>query len=492
MKPRTTRRFASPAAIVWFRDDLRLADNPALTAGVASGHPLICLYVLDEESEGVRPLGGAAKWWLHGALEELEGSLHRVGGELVIMRGKSAFLLERAAIETGATSVFWNRRYDGASRAIDAKIKATLTARGIAVESFCANLLHEPWTIKTAAGEPFRVFTPFWRAERSALEPTAPLPSPKRLTRHALPASIKRHIRTLTSLKLEPRAPDWAGGLRAAWQRGEKAGVARLSEFLESGLPDYATDRDRPDKTATSRLSPYLRFGNVSPRQVWQAAETAVSSGASRASARDLEKFRAELGWREFSYHLLFHHPQLASENFEPRFVRMRWRHDPPALRVWRRGLTGYALVDAGMRELWSTGWMHNRARMVAASFLIKHLLIDWREGERWFWDTLVDADPANNAASWQWVAGSGADAAPFFRIFNPVLQGQKFDPHAIYAKRWIPELEPLPAELIYKRGGDLPELLALEGRAQAYPPQIVDHDEARRRALEAFRSLRS
>ncbi len=490
MRPRTRRQSASPPAIVWFRDDLRVSDNPALAAGVASGCPLICVYVQDEESEGVRPLGGAAKWWLHGALAALQGSLRALGGELVIMRGSSARLLERLAIEAGASSVFWNRRYDGASRAIDTKIKLDLTARGIAVESFSALLLHEPWTIKTTSGEPFRVFSPFWRAARSATEPSAPLPPPRRIDNHPLPESLKSLTSTLASLALEPRSPDWAGGLRACWRRGEKAGLARLSEFLESGLCAYAKDRDRPDKAATSRLSPYLRFGNVSPRQVWHAATTAVSSGASRASERDLEKFLAELGWREFSYHLLFHHPQLASENFQPRFDRMAWRRDPRSLRAWQRGLTGYPLVDAGMRELWSTGWMHNRVRMVTASFLIKHLLMDWREGERWFWDTLVDADPANNAASWQWVAGSGADAAPFFRIFNPTLQGQKFDPQASYARRWVRELAPFPAKLIYDRGADLTEDLPFGLRHKAYPPPIVAHDEARRRALEAFQNL--
>ncbi len=482
MRARATRQSASPPTIVWFRDDLRLADNPALSAAVSSSAPLICLFIEDEESENARPLGAAAKWWLHGALEELQTSLRDLGGELVIMRGASARNLERVAIETGASSVFWNRRYDGASRAIDRKIKLDLTARGIAVESFSALLLHEPWTIKTASGEPFRVFTPFWRAARSAREPSAPLPAPNRIKHHPLPESLASLTSTLASLALEPRSPDWAGGLRARWRRGEKAGQARLSEFLESGLAGYAANRDRPDKSATSRLSPYLRFGNVSPRQVWHAATTALSSEPSRGSERDLEKFLAELGWREFSYHLLFHNPEMASENLQPRFDRLAWRHDPQSLRAWQRGMTGYPLVDAGMRELWSTGWMHNRARMVAASFLIKHLLIDWREGERWFWDTLVDADPANNAASWQWVAGSGADAAPFFRIFNPALQGQKFDPRASYAKYWVRELAPFPAELIYGRSAEF--------AGKAYPPPIVDHDEARRRALEAFRNI--
>ncbi|MBV9111589.1 MAG: deoxyribodipyrimidine photo-lyase [Hyphomicrobiales bacterium] len=490
MRSRGRGHSGSAPAIVWFRDDLRLADNPALAAGVASGRPLICLYIHDEESEGVRPLGGASKWWLHGALDELGRSLHRLGGELVIMRGKSARILERVATECHAGSMFWNRRYDGAGRAIDERIKAALTARGMAVKSFGALLLHEPWTLKNASGEPFRVFTPFWRAALSAPDPLSPLPLPKRLSRHALTGSLQGLACSLASLELEPRAPDWAAGLRTTWKRGENAGQARLAAFLEEGLRGYANDRDRPDKASTSRLSPYLRFGNLSPRQIRQGAMTAVASGAARASPRDLDTFLAELGWREFSYHLLFHNPEVAAENLNRRFDRMPWRHDRRALRAWQRGETGYALVDAGMRQLWSTGWMHNRVRMVTASFLIKHLLIDWREGERWFWDTLVDADPANNAASWQWVAGSGADAAPFFRIFNPILQGQKFDPHACYAKRWIPELAAFPADLIYRPGADSPDHLPFGTPSKAYAQPIVEHGSARRRALEAFQGL--
>jgi len=491
MRPRIADPPASSPAVVWFRDDLRLADNPALAAAVASGCPLICLYVHDEESEGVRPLGGASKWWLHGALGELEQSVHRLGGELVIMRGKASPILEEVATRTKAKFVSWNRRYDGASRAIDEKLEAALEGRGVTVESFGANLLHEPGTLATSSGEPFRVFTPFWRAARSAGEPRAPLPAPGRLRRYALPETLKGLTCTLANLELEPHAPDWAGGLREAWTRGEAAGQAQLTGFVQRKLGGYARDRDRPDKASTSRLSPYLRFGNLSPRQVWHAATTAVSSGDSQASQRDLDKFLAELGWREFSYHLLFHNPELANENFNSRFNGMPWRRDARALRAWQRGHTGYPLVDAGMRQLWSTGWMHNRVRMVTASFLIKHLLIDWREGERWFWDTLVDADPANNAASWQWVAGSGADAAPFFRVFNPVLQGQKFDPHARFAKEFIPELARVPSDLIYREGASQAEESLFEHPGKSYALPIVDHADGRRRALAAFRSLR-
>jgi deoxyribodipyrimidine photo-lyase len=296
----------------------------------------------------------------------------------------------------------------------------------------------------------------------------------------------------LADLHLEPRKPDWAGSLREAWTPGEAGAHAALKHFLKIGLPNYATERDRPDKPATSRLSPFLHFGHISPRQVWHAAQAAIMSGTSKANSTDLEKLFSELGWREFSYHLLFNHPDLATKNFQERFDALAWRHDAKALRAWQRGLTGYPIVDAGMRELWTTGWMHNRVRMVAASFLIKHLLIDWREGERWFWDTLVDADPANNAASWQWVAGSGADAAPYFRIFNPVLQGEKFDPDGAYVRRWVPELAKLPNALIHKPWKATQDQLAAAGvqLGETYPRPIVDHDTARKRALAALEAL--
>ncbi|HLY57348.1 MAG TPA: deoxyribodipyrimidine photo-lyase [Stellaceae bacterium] len=465
---------AAPA-IVWFRDDLRLEDNPALNAAAASGRPLLCLYVHDETAGGSRPLGGAARWWLHGSLAALDASLTRTGGGLAILRGAAAEIVPAIVRETAAEAVFWNRRYDAPGRETDARLKATLRDAGVRAESFNGHLLWEPWTVTSRAGAPFRVFAAFWRAVRQLGEPPRPEPAPAALRCHAVPESVRARCVGLGDLALEPSSPDWAGGLREAWGRGEAAGRARLVEFVDAGLEDYAAARDRPGESATSRLSPYLRFGNLSARQVWHAA-TAQASG----------KFLEELGWREFSYHLLYHHPDLACRNLQPQFDAMPWRSDGTALRAWQRGLTGYPIVDAGMRELWATGWMHNRVRMIAASFLAKHLLIDWREGEAWFWNTLVDADPANNPASWQWVAGSGTDAAPYFRIFNPVLQGERFDPDGRYVRRWVPELAALPSQTIHQPWADTGRPLG-----RTYPSPIVDHGKARRRALAAWQAIR-
>jgi deoxyribodipyrimidine photo-lyase len=344
--------------------------------------------------------------------------------------------------------------------------------------------------VTSKTGTPLRIFTPFWRAARATGEPAAPLGTLRKFAFHDPPKSLKAVA--LADLHLAPKKPDWAGGLREAWTPGEAGAHAALRHFLKRGFDGYAADRNRPDMTSTSRLSPFLRFGHLSPRQIWHAAQHAVMSKTTKGSRNDLDKFFSELGWREFSYHLLFYNPDLATKNFQPRFDAMDGRRDGAALRAWQRGLTGYPIVDAGMRELWTTGWMHNRVRMVVASFLIKHLLSDWREGEEWFWDTLVDADPANNAASWQWVAGSGADAAPYFRIFNPVLQGEKFDPDGAYVRRWAPELAKLPATRIHKPWtASEGELAAADVRlSESYPQPLVDHELARKRTLAAFDAL--
>jgi deoxyribodipyrimidine photo-lyase len=408
-------------ALVWFRNDLRLADNPALDAAAASGRPVIALYVLDET------LGGAARWWLHHSLVSLERSLAERGVPLLLRRGDPLHVIT----ETGAALVTWNRCYDAASIARDKAVKAALAASGVAVESFNGSLLHEPWTIKTGGGTPFLVFTPFWRAARADSVP-APLPIPT-LPRFegALPPSDP-----LESWHLLPTKPDWAGGLRASWQVGEAAAAERFRAFLDAVLPLYAGSRDRPDRETTSRLSPYLRWGEISPRQVWHGT-MAHYLEAGRTLDATADKFLAELGWREFSYHLLFHHPELPTQPLRRAFDAFPWAPDPALLRAWQQGRTGIPLVDAGMRQLWQTGWMHNRVRMVTASFLTKHLLQPWQDGAAWFQDTLVDADIASNAASWQWVAGCGADAAPYFRVFNPLLQGEKFDPSGAYVRRY-------------------------------------------------------
>ncbi|WGS40840.1 DNA photolyase family protein [Burkholderia sp. JSH-S8] len=479
-------------AIVWFRDDLRLTDHPALTRAVQSGRPLVCVYVRDTGAGAGRPSGGAANWWLHGSLRALDAALARHGGRLLLLSGDAPCEIERVARDTGAAAVYWNRRYAQPQRDADAVLKAALKVRGLTVDSSNGSLLNEPWDVLTASGTPFQVYTAYWRAARRDREVAAPLPEPERIAFQPWPAALRERAVALDALALLPHAPDWAGGLRAAWPAPDEAGAHRqLDAFLASSLAAYADARDRPDQPATSRLSPYLRFGNLSPRQVWHAARGHAQAGGA-ACAAGADKFLGELGWREFNHALLYHFPALASANHRAQFDAMPWRSDPDGLRAWQRGLTGYPLVDAGMRELWATGWMHNRVRMVVASFLVKHLLIDWRAGEAWFWDTLVDADPANNAANWQWVAGCGADAAPYFRIFNPVLQGRKFDPHGAYVRRWVPELAGLDDAAIHAPWAASPVQLAAAGvrLGTDYPAPRVDHDAARRRALDALGTL--
>ncbi|MBI5112104.1 MAG: deoxyribodipyrimidine photo-lyase [Rhodovulum sp.] len=481
----------SPAPIlVWFRNDLRVSDHPALAAAATSGRPVVALYVLDDDSPGLRPLGAASRWWLAGSLRALAAALAERGVDLVRRRGPALRVVEAVVAETGAADVVWNRRHDPAAEAIDRAVAAALARRGVGVRSFLASLLVDPAEARTKGGTPFSVFTPFLRHLLARPAPRAPLPAPGPLRGVGGLAS-----EPLESWGLEPKAPDWAAGFRALWTPGEAGAQARLAAFLDNGLAGYATLRDRPDRPATSRLSPHLRFGEISPFQVWAAASLAREAPhGARPSGADIDKFLAEVAWREFSYHLLAHHPELATRSFQPRFDAFPWRDDPAGLRAWQRGETGYPIVDAGMRELWRTGWMHNRVRMVVASFLVKHLLIDWREGERWFWDTLVDADPANNPASWQWVAGSGADAAPYFRIFNPVLQGEKFDPDGAYVKENIPALAGVPASLIHKPFTAPPLLLRQAGvtLGETYPHPLVDHAKARARALDALATIKA
>jgi deoxyribodipyrimidine photo-lyase len=464
-----------PSSIVWFRNDLRLADNPALIAALGSGHPVVPVYVLDEETDGVRLPGAAARWWLHHSLQSLDAFLHGLGSRLILRRGPAEQVIAALAAECDARTVYWNRVYDQGSRERDTRLKQALSQRGVAAESLKANLLFEPWEVKTLAGDPFKVFTAFWRACRSLPSPGQPLPAPKRLPAPEIwPASDR-----LAAWRLPPSAPDWSGGLGASWAPGEAGAIARLMAFLDEAMARYREARDMPAADATSRLSPHIAFGEISARQIWRAA-------TARGHSASTEKFLAELGWREFAYHLLFHFGDLGQRNFRSEFDAFPWSDDGTAIEAWRRGRTGYPIVDAGMRQLWTTGWMHNRVRMIVASFLTKDLLIDWRVGERWFWDTLVDADPANNAAGWQWVAGSGADAQPYFRIFNPVLQGEKFDPTGDYVRRWVPELAGLPAATIHRPWTAKPAL-----PPEIYPDRIVDHAAARTRALEAFRGLR-
>jgi len=478
--------------VVWFRDDLRLSDHPALHFAAYREAPVICVYVLDEYSAALRspqwrPLGGAARWWLAQSLRALQADIATLGGVLLLRRGAAAQEIADLARETGADCVAWNDIAMAPHRAISGDVVRALNNIAVASRISCGDLLAEPSTIRNKQGSGLRVFTPFWNRVRNGGDLPAPLPRPKRL--HS-PAGLASD--DLAQWHLEPQHPDWAEGLRATWAPGEAAAQARLADFLEGDIVGYATARDRPDRDRTSHLSPHLRFGEISPRQVWHAARFAADRNPGIAA--DVEKFLSELGWREFSRHLLHDVPDIATRNLQLAFDAFPWRRDKDALQAWQRGRTGYPIVDAGMCQLWQTGTMHNRVRMVVASFLVKHLLLDWRDGEAWFWDTLVDADAGSNPANWQWVAGSGADAAPYFRIFNPILQGEKFDPDGDYVRRWVPELAHLPAKFIHKPWSATPIELASAGvrLGQTYPEPIVDHGQARQRALAVYAKIRS
>lgn len=469
--------------IQWFRNDLRLADNRALAAAQARGAPLVLLYVLDETTPGRWAPGAATRWWLHMSLAALARSIATRGGSLVLRRGAALDVVAGVAAETGADTVYCSRAYEPWAAALEGALSDRLDAAGVTLRRFGGRLLREPEEIRTQAGEPYRVFTPFWRAIQSAGAPRRPLPAPRRL------AGLERAIASdcLDDWRLRPTKPDWAGGMRAAWRPGEDQARARLVRFVRTGVARYNESRDLPGVEGTSRLSPHLAMGEISPATVWHAVAThaAKAGGMSRGA----ETFLKELAWREFSAHLLFHYPHLPEQALKPDLAAFPWASDERLLAAWQRGLTGYPIVDAGMRELWATGHMHNRVRMIVASFLIKDLLIPWQRGEAWFWDTLVDADLANNSASWQWVAGTGADAAPYFRIFNPTAQGERYDPDGTYVRRWLPELERLPAPTIHAPWNASEAELAAAGIkfGESYPRPVVDHAAARRRALAAY-----
>lgn len=459
--------------LVWFRDDLRLKDHPALEAATHDQDGIVALYLLDEESERTRPLGGAAKWWLHESLLKLKEALAERQVPLILRSGPAEQIIPAVVGEIGADRVVWNRRY-GSERHHDTKIKAALRASGVDAQSFRGDLLFEPWSISTQKGGPYRVYSAFWRACLA----TPGSHEPIRMPVNIIASDRQPQSENLDSWRLQPKNPDWASGLATRWIPGEESALSTLERFLAERAGDYESKRDFPAEECCSNLSPHLRWGEISPRTVWQRA---FSAGG------NVGGFLSEIGWREFAKHTAYHFEDLHLNNLNPRFDAFPWRdgneqygldqsagagygsdgdeHVGSSLRAWQSGETGFGIVDAGMKELWSTGFMHNRVRMITASFLTKNLLIDWRVGEAWFWDTLVDADAASNPFNWQWVAGSGADAAPYFRIFNPLTQQKKFDPTGAYVERWAPE--------------------------SVSTPEIIDLRDSRQRALQAYDSLK-
>ncbi|MES2692205.1 MAG: deoxyribodipyrimidine photo-lyase [Verrucomicrobiota bacterium] len=482
------------AILLWFRQDLRVQDNPALHAALMAARerkvPLIPVYILDEAGEWGWAPGGASRWWLHHSLTALAEALRERGSRLILAHGDAEKTLRELAAEAGAKALYFNRRYELAAVARDDWIETDFAKAGVEVKTFMGSLLNEPHAIANKQGRPFQVFTPYWR---HCL--TLPVEAPLKLGGSEFPAPVTwpRSL-AVDELGLLPRIP-WAAEFGPAWQPGEVGAMKRLTRFAARAMESYATGRDQPAEDGTSRLSPHLHFGEVSPRQVWGAVKAVGKASGLFPPSKGAGVFLAEIGWREFAYHLLFNFPHTAELPLREEFARFPWAADPGGvkLRAWQCGQTGYPIVDAGMRQLWRTGWMHNRVRMVAASFLVKHLRLPWQAGAKWFWDTLVDADLASNTLGWQWSAGCGADAAPYFRIFAPVLQGQKFDPAGAYVRQWVPELAKLPAKWVHAPWEAPAGVLAEAGvkLGENYPRPIVDHVTARNEALEAFRALR-
>ncbi|MCX8050092.1 MAG: DNA photolyase family protein [Methylohalobius sp.] len=469
------------AAIIWFRRDLRLADNPALTQALAHHCRVIPVYIHAPEEEDPWSLGSASRWWLHQSLTQLDRSLRERGSRLVVRCGSSLESLRALCYETGAQAVYWNRLIEAPLQKRDANISQALQWAGVQTATFEGSLLFDPAGVRTPTGKITQRFASFYRACLRLGLPADTQPAPEMLP--PVPPEIPSV--PLTELNLLPKI-GWYRGLAESWRPGEAGAIQALKAFCAHNLAGYARLRDRPDLMATSRLSPYLRFGEISPKRIVAAVLAAAQGGG--------EAFLRELIWREFSYYLLYHFPYLPEKPLDARFEAFPWQRNAPWLVAWQRGQTGIPLVDAGMRELWQTGWMHNRVRMVVASFLTKNLLISWQEGARWFWDTLVDADLANNSQNWQWVAGCGVDAAPYFRIFNPVLQGRKFDPDGNYIRRWVPELKSLPAPWIHAPWEAGPQELKRLGvtLGRSYPQPIVDLIASRSKALAAFAGLPS
>ncbi len=477
----------SGPTVVWFRNDLRLADNPAVHAAAARKAPILPIFVLETDN-GLRALGAASRWWLHNSVAALSDALKKAGAELHFYEGEAGTIVPQLVKACGAAALVFNRRYGESGRKLDEAIEKAAEQEGCVVESFNGRLLNEPWEVETKGGGPYGVYTPYWKNIKAMGFPDETLPMHGKLKGAEAPSSPKSS--TLEGLGLLPSKPNWAEGWDDTWTPGEAGAADRLRGFLKDHLKDYKSERNTLASRGTSHLSPHLRFGEISPRQIVFAVKEAMT----RASAEDADSFLSEIAWREFDYHNLYFHPDVAEKNLHDKYDAMPWKTpDDAELGAWKKGQTGFPVVDAGMRELWQTGYMHNRVRMITASFLIKDMLCDWRIGEKWFWDCLCDADPANNTMNWQWVAGSGADASPFFRVFNPVTQGERYDPDGDYIRRWVPELGRLESKAIHAPWDADAKTLERAGvkLGETYPRPMLDHKVARDAALAAYNKIK-
>ncbi len=480
---------SSAPSIVLFRNDLRLADNPALSAAVHREKPLICLYVWNKKATGYHMPGAVSRWWIHHSLQIFSAHLKTAGNDLTIRHGKTLEVLSNLLKEFPNSHVFWNQSCDPMGQEIERNLLAFLETEKTEGHGFHGNTLINPATILTQSHTPYRVFTPFWNRLQNTLSLSPPLPAPRTLPPQP---SVPPQSFPLASLQLLPNI-DWAEGIRKSWTPGEHGAEAALKKFLRTPVTVYAMDQDRPDFSHTSQLSPHLHFGEISPGRIWQAIQHAKQKNHNVQARKSYEVYLRQIAWREFSQYLLRHFPQTVHEPLNSTYQTFPYRNNARSLRTWQKGLTGFPIVDAGMRELWHTGWMHNRVRMITASFLTKDLLLPWQKGAKWFWDTLVDADLANNTMGWQWVAGCGADASPFFRIFNPITQGKKFDPDGRYVRKWVPELAGLPSTFIHQPWEGPPLLLAEANvtLGETYPQPMIDHAVARNRAILAYQKFK-
>ncbi|MEO1043246.1 MAG: deoxyribodipyrimidine photo-lyase [Pseudomonadota bacterium] len=476
----------SDPVLVWLREDLRLSDNPALRHAADTGRPVVCLYVLDDETPGPWAMGGAQRWWLHHSLRTLQEAINKIGGVLILKRGRGEEVVPEVCKELAATAVYWNRRYMSWQIEQDKGLKAALSDDGVDVESFNGRLLNEPWTIKTKTGGPYRVYTPYWKQVQT-LDLEDAIPAVRKLKAPSpLPASDD-----LVSWNLLPTNPNWAAGFEPIWEPGEAAALRRWRAWVKTYAGRYNSERNRPDLDSTSRMAPHIHFGEISIKMMYRDVSALMADGA--IDAEEGKTFLSELVWREFSYHLLFYNPDMFDLPLNKKFTEFSWENSDRYFEAWTKGMTGYPIVDAGMRQLYQEGHMHNRVRMIVGSFLVKDLLVDWRRGMAWFWDTLVCADAAANTASWQWVAGCGADAAPFFRVFNPVTQGEKFDPDGAYVRRHVPELAHVPAKHIHAPWKAPKDVLEQAGvrLGDSYPEPMVDHARMREEALSRYQAIK-